>query len=588
MLIDAGLLRRDNGRWLAVGDLSEVRVPPSIQALLASRLDRLEADERHVIERAAVEGKTFHQGAVRALAEGRARDRVAACLIGLVRKELVRPYSTSFAGEDAFRFRHVLIREAAYDSIPKQLRAQLHDRFAAWLEDVVGERAGEYEELLGYHLEQAFRNRVEVSRIDEWAQAVALRGGWRLASAGRRALARGDASAAANLLGRAGSLLAQGGGERIEVLLDLGAALCDSGELARADDVLEEALAAAREAKDERLEARALVWSLTVAVQRGASFHECLAQTQQAVEVLERVGDDLGLAQALGFGGKLELWLGRSAAAADSFERALVHARRAGDRRDEVDALIWLLVGMVFGATPASEGIRRCDQIVESAGGEPQLAACALITRAGLYAMQGRTVDARITVARGREQLHDLGAQLLWAAGATVAGSLELIAGDEDAAEQVLRPAYELLEKIGGAGYLSTVAAYLAEALYRQSRDEEAGDFTRVSEKAAAPDDFESQASWRAVRAKLMARRGETRKAEALASEAVRIAEQTDYLDLRGRSLLSLAEVLRLGGQDGAAVSAAEEAVALFGQKGNTVMAGVAQRFLEGRVAPGT
>jgi tetratricopeptide (TPR) repeat protein len=525
---------------------------------------------------------------VYALAEGPARERVAACLLGLVRKELVRPYSASFAGEDAFRFRHVLIREAAYESIPKQLRAQLHDRFAAWLEDVVGERAGEYEELLGYHLEQAFQNRVEISRIDDWARAIALRGGWRLASAGRRALGRGDASAAANLLGRARSLLTQGGEERVEVLLDLGAALCDAGELASADDVLAEALTAAHEAEDEGLEARALVRSLTVAVQRGAAFQECLAQTRQAIGVLERVGDDLGLAQALAFAGKLELWLGQSAAAASSFERALVHAQRAGDRRDEVDALIWLLVGLVFGATPATEGVTRCDQILESAGGEPQLEACALITRGGLYAMQGRTEDARVAVAHGREVLHDLGAQLLWAAGATVAGSLELIAGDERAAEQVLRPVYELLEQIGGAGYLSTVAAYLAEALYRQSREEEAGDLTRVSEEAAAPDDFESQASWRAVRAKLMARGGETREAEALAREAVRIAERTDYLDLRGRSLLSLAEVLRLDGQNGAAVTAAEEATALFEQKGNTVMARAAREFLERSPTPGT
>ena len=130
MLIDDGLLQRDNGRWIATGDLAEVRVPPSIQALLASRLDRLEADERHVVERAAVEGKTFHEGSVRALAEGPARERVGACLLSLVRKELVQPHTSAFAGEDAFRFRHVLIREAAYDSIPKQLRAQLHDRFA--------------------------------------------------------------------------------------------------------------------------------------------------------------------------------------------------------------------------------------------------------------------------------------------------------------------------------------------------------------------------------------------------------------------------------------------------------------------------
>ena len=104
MLIDDGLLRREDGAWVAAGDLSEIRMPSSIQSLVAARLDRLEGDERHVIERAAVEGKTFHLGSVRALAEGPARERVGACLVSLVRKGLVRPDIASFTGEDGYAF----------------------------------------------------------------------------------------------------------------------------------------------------------------------------------------------------------------------------------------------------------------------------------------------------------------------------------------------------------------------------------------------------------------------------------------------------------------------------------------------------
>ena len=119
MLIDDGLLVREDGRWAATRDLAAVPVPPTIQALLAARLDRLDADERAVIERAAVEGKVFHEGAVVELAPESLRPAVATHLAALVRKELIRPDKPELMGERAFRFRHLLIRDAAYDSIPK-------------------------------------------------------------------------------------------------------------------------------------------------------------------------------------------------------------------------------------------------------------------------------------------------------------------------------------------------------------------------------------------------------------------------------------------------------------------------------------
>src|SRR5207245_7825774 len=110
----------------------EVSVPPTIQALLAARLDQLEPAERGVLERGAVEGKIFHRGGVEALAPD--EPDVATKLMALVRKELVRPDRTQLPGDDAFRFRHLLIRDAAYDGLPKSARAELHERFAAWLE----------------------------------------------------------------------------------------------------------------------------------------------------------------------------------------------------------------------------------------------------------------------------------------------------------------------------------------------------------------------------------------------------------------------------------------------------------------------
>src|SRR5919204_2542466 len=112
----------------------KLAIPPTIQALLAARIDRLEPEERAVIERASVEGRMFHRGSVAELLPGPERGRVGSHLMTLVRKEFIRPARALFPGDDGFRFGHILIRDAAYDSMPKELRAELHERFALWLE----------------------------------------------------------------------------------------------------------------------------------------------------------------------------------------------------------------------------------------------------------------------------------------------------------------------------------------------------------------------------------------------------------------------------------------------------------------------
>ncbi len=170
----------------------ELLIPPTIQALLAARIDRLEPEERAVVERASVEGRMFHRGTVGELLPEPARRRVGTHLMTLVRKEFIRPDRALIPGDDGFRFAHILIRDAAYDSMPKQLRAELHERFAAWLEARLQAGAREYEEILGYHLEQAYGYLEELDSIDAPARELAERAAAKLAGAGRRALARGD------------------------------------------------------------------------------------------------------------------------------------------------------------------------------------------------------------------------------------------------------------------------------------------------------------------------------------------------------------------------------------------------------------
>src|SRR5206468_3269486 len=257
MLIDEGLLRRDDGHWIAAGDLSTVAVPPTIHALLAARLDRLGREERAVIERASVVGKVFYTGAVAELAPESIRPQVGGHLMTLVRKELIRPDRSDVVGEDAVRFLHMLIRDAAYESMPKEARAELHERFAVWLERTAGARAPEFEEILGYHLEQAARYLAELGPVDDRGRALASVAAAHLGSSGRRAMNRGDLGGAAGLLSRATELLPEGSGERLEMLPILAEALVDVGEWHTAERVLGQAIAESLEAGNSRIEWRA-------------------------------------------------------------------------------------------------------------------------------------------------------------------------------------------------------------------------------------------------------------------------------------------------------------------------------------------
>ena len=160
-------------------------------------------------------------------------------LAALCRKQLIRRAEPGAA--DDFRFSHILVRDTAYARLLKRTRARLHERFAAWLTGTVGSRLAEYEEILGYHLEQSFRYRAELGPIDDDGRRLGAEASRHLSSAGRRALARGDMPAAANLLQRAAALLGEEDPARALLLLDAGEAAVDIGELERAESVLTEA-----------------------------------------------------------------------------------------------------------------------------------------------------------------------------------------------------------------------------------------------------------------------------------------------------------------------------------------------------------
>jgi class 3 adenylate cyclase/tetratricopeptide (TPR) repeat protein len=583
MLIDDGLLERSNGDWVPVGDFEMVAVPPTIQALLAARLDRLGASERSVIERASVEGKLFHHGGVVELSPTDAREAVGGHLQTLVRKELVRPDAAELPGEDAFRFRHLLIRDAAYDGMPKELRAELHERFAAWLEHAAASRRVEYEEILGYHLEQAYGYRAELAPVDEAVSELGKRAAGHLESAGRRALIRGDRPAATNLLRRAQALLPAGDPGLPGLLIEVGAALEEGGELDDAERVFAEAADAARVLGNRALELRAELEQAhlrtLVDPDASASLREL---TQTAIPELEDLGDAQGLSVVWRMVAHVHLLDLRGAEMEQALRQSIEHARRAGDRKGELDALTWLIRLQWFGPAPAEAGIRLCEETLAEADTEPGLASIATQMLGLLSGFQGDFVRGRSLLAQAGAMQSELGMEIARAAGTTMmSAALERLAESPDAAEGVLRPALEVLRRAGEKGYYSTLLGYLAHAVYEQGKYEEAEELAREAADAGGADDVETQRMALSVRALVLARRGETAEAERLARAAVELLAPTDALMSKAETMLDLAEVLELAGRRDEASAAAGEAARIYAAKG--AEAGV--RLAEARVA---
>ena len=542
-----------------------VELPPTIQALLAARLDRLDPFDRDVLERAAVVGREFWPGAVGALGSG--DETLGQTLLGLVRRELVEPAVSSIPGEDGFRFRHALIRDAAYAGIPKRTRADLHERFAAWVE-----LHEPRDELLGYHLERAYRYREELDALDDHTRSLGERAGELLAAAGRRALARDDVPAAVNLLERGVSLSPRTSGSRGYALLELAIALMRSGAFSTAEGALEEALDLGRADGDRRLELRTLIerefFRIFTNAETPAEHVTRIAK--EAIPALESLGDDRGVARAWHLLSEPPvyacLWGERAAA----LEHALEHARRAGDTREASRAAAALMQAIQFGPTPVDPAIDRARLFLRESEGDRLLTASILSSLAVLLAMRGEFGEARAHWVRARALWDELGMAHQRAIGAIDASAIELLAGDAEAAERELRTGYDMLVEIGDVDVRQTLAAYLAAVLVEEGSLGDAEELASYAESHSWEDDIVTQVMWRVARAQIQAHTGEVAKAEQLAREAVDLAAPTDFLDLQATALLALARVLREAGSPEAA-SVAGQAKAVYERKGNIV-----------------
>lgn len=548
-------------------------VPPTIQALLTARIDRLPSGERAVIERASVEGRTFHRGSVAELLDGEAGTELDANLAALSRRELIRPSSPDFEGEDAFQFEHVLIRDATYGLLTKHARADLHEGHARWLEGRPERTLGEWAEIAGYHLERAFRCRLEIEpAAAESYRPLATRGGRHLGAAGNAALARDDLPAAVNLLERATSLLPEDDAAQGGLRPKLGTALTEAGRLTEAEEALDGAIAQAARSGDDGALAHAelgrLSFRLQVDTEAGAG--EVRERFEQLRELFESRDDELGLGQLWRLRALVHWIEARSTEADAAWERAAECALRAGDDRTWADSLTWLASSAHIGPTPVDEGVARCEDIHEQLGGHRRLQALVLHPLAALRAMRGEFEAARELLTDSNAILTELGLTMHTAVSHHEA-YVALVSGNPAEAEAVLRGGYERLEEMGEKALLATTAAMLAQVTCEQGRAEDAWELTQAAEDAAAADDLSAQIIWRAVRARLLARRGEMAAALRMSAEAVGLAERTDWLTERADALLARAQVLNWAGEAATASEALSRAVELYTRKGDAV-----------------
>ena len=535
-----------------------VSVTPTIQALLATRLDHLPREERAAIEAAAVAGQSFNGRAVLALTGDEA---VAGRLESLARKELVRQQRDSSPQDPWFRFRHILIRDAAYDAMPKARRSQLHEQFADWLERDMGDRVREVEEILGYHLERATLLRREIGLPAD--TRVAARAGRLLSAAAQRAFARDDLHAARSLHERAVALLPEGEASRFESQYELSVIDWLGGRFEeaaqRTSEVIDGAAAAGRPE---------LAWYARLA-QAARVEQDPEHVADDAIDALSRLGDARGLARAWRLKCLAAESKGRNGEAETYARRGLEHALSSGDGPEIARLADRLATTLYYGPAPAAAAIADCERLLDQADGRPLMQANVLCSLGGLVGMVGRVEETRVLCERARTTYEELGFELLVAGAYEMQAAVAALAEDDAGAEQAYRKAYEIVGERGGLN--SYYRARLASALVRLGRVDEAAGL--VPDREALGDEVPVRITGLTASSAVKSALREADGALADAEEAVELATGTDLLNLHAEACERLAEELERAGRARESRDALSEALALVELKGNVLAA---------------
>lgn len=568
MLRDDGVLVQDDGGWRATRAVDALDVPPTINALLTARLDRLDPLERSVLGAASVIGQVFYRAAVVELADA-PESEVNAALRALMRTGLLRPTRSDLPGQDALRFGHVLVGDTAYAALPKAARAPLHERFARWLDK---HTAGQvYDDFVGGHLEAAYRSLADVGMLDAAARALGTEAAVRLETAGRTLLFADDL-AAAGLLERALKLRTDGGPDRWALEIELADALERAGHPRRVAEFAGGVRSAAAAANDERWASHA---ELRLARARQQTHPEGATemlqqQAELALTVFSRLGDDVGAAQAHLALGDVAMMAAQFSAADRHLQVAAQHADRAGLAQLAEYTRRIALGSLVFGTCPAETGLAESRARAAVADERRVKASTAIVV--GFFAtLLGRTEEAQAAKELAERLAVELRSPWVVSGLAMALGGAELTAGDLQEALRLMAWGCRELTATGDAAHLSTMAALNAHALLHSGDVDSARTEVKVALESGSVDDMSTRALATAAQSWLAALDGDPTASRRHADEAVRLAGSTDQLEGQGLVHVACAEAAKITGDHAASRRYRETAVERFAAKGNVV-----------------
>lgn len=541
-------------------------VPASVRALLAARVDRLQQAERTLLERAAIQGEVFDRATVAELLGEQAELPVGNTLLGLIRREFVRPERSAEGGE-RFRFSHALLRDAVYDHMTHRLRSQLHERFA----DVLSSTDTDVE-VIANQLERAHRERSVMGASDPESAALAVRAGGALHDAARRALARKEWQHARDLLERARILLAGQPAGEIGVLIDLIQAYGEMADWERGTVIYEDARQSARSLGDVSAELRAEMAWAQLQIRRGDTLwlERLPGIADRAVEHFSSVGSERDLASAL----LVKANTSATANLTDSIEllrKAQRHAESAGDERTQIEVWDELGGAMIFGPTPYDE-IREFMQREIAWARQRGIAfteADGMLGEAYTVAASGDTNEARQQIAKVRAlfaQLPGFVSQL--GESDTLAASIELDAGDLVAAESFYRRALETLDKGEHALWWRSAALGLADVLIDVRSDAEARAVLNEVDRRALRWGVRPQSRYLQAQAKLAMAATDIGSALDQAREAVDLLADIHAPQGQARAHEVLGELLAQASDPAGSIGEFERARELYAAKG--------------------
>ena len=502
--------------------------PRTIRALLDARLDRCSPDVANALELASVQGSRFRVDFLEALApEG--------LDLGDVLQQADRVHLAREIEPNVGEFAHALVREVAYNRLPKATRAQLH----AVIADLFPERE---EELAAIHLEQAAALQAELGHPDA---DLERRAGELLARTGARAFSRLDFVTASDLLERAANLLPPSSARRLEMLPDLAIALMEGGRADDAAALLEEALVSAQGAGSRRDAIRIRLQQLALYAFTGPAedeFRRGIAEGRALLAELEDLDDDVGLAQGWTVIEYLHVWIGEFANHAEAQARSFFHAERAGRLREQIQAGGDRPCATIRGPCTAEAMKEQAELMRQSPN--PIISAGGLALAAAAAAFVGDVAAYRLGESEWRRAIEVGGLEWPGADQALAGLALVLLLTDQpEAAEAMARQGLDVMERLGDVWVVNDWGWLVPIALAKQGRADEASVLASALAEGYTRMGAEGQI-YRGVALSIARRsRGRPEEAFSLATQAATIARSTDSNLLRALALEHLADL---------------------------------------------